>query len=190
MTAGKDGGRGPRTQAEEWYRRLDSAANTTQLESAWRALQLSSARVDTRAAILCTSEGAEYDRVARISFPDGTLIVAEPNFPEDSPWRTIKLRMKAPDWFSLVDPVGVFDRGMLPDTPEAIHGLLDPDTLVQQECWADLVLWWIDQFGVERFPRGYRLPRDQLVGLLHKAEKRQVRLLFQTLLSNAVSSGT
>lgn len=143
-----------------------------------------------RTAVLCTSEGAEHDRVAQISFPDGTLIVAEPNFPEDSPWGSIKLRMKAPGWFSLVDPVGVFDRGMLPDTPEAIHGLLVPDTLVQQEYWTELVLWWIDRFGVKRFPRGYRLTRDQLVDLLHKAEKRQVRLLFQTLLSNAVSSDT
>lgn len=187
---GMDGERMPRTQAEDWYRRLDSAANTTQLEAAWKALQLSNARIDTHRAILCTSEGAETDRVAQVSFPDGTLIVAEPRRSKDSPWRSTKLRLKTPGWFSLVDAVGVFDRGMLPDVPESIHGLLDPDTLVQQEFWAELVLWWIDRFGVDRFPRGYRLTRDQVADLLHKAEKRHVRVLFQTLLSNAVSSDT
>lgn len=188
MTGGKHSPQVTRTQAETWYRRLNAAANRTQLESAWRNLQQSNARFEVRTAILCTAEGADHARVVLIAFPDNTLLVAQPRFSENSPWKAVKLRLKVPDWVSLPDPVGVFDQGMLPDMPEAIHGLLDPDTVVKQECWVELVIWWIDRFGVDRFPRGCALTRDQLTDLLDKASKRHVRLMFQTLLSDVLSS--
>lgn len=159
--------------AEDYLRNLDSAASRTQLEMIWRDLKSNSGRNRLEAEVWFEEYGEEYTvtrDVTTYSLPDGTRLVSEGRHWDPRRNSTIRADSTVvPAWFSMADRHWVFDRGMPTNDPNAICGLLGLSTIVKDEHWAALALWWLEFHCIGQgmpFPESPKLTPKQRATLL------------------------